>query len=337
MNSNSRLGPKRRLSLLILIGMVGICVVTDAQRIRTLLCGGKTPVAPVSMPSLKHFIGGFGIKSDAEIANAVTNGIQSTLIYGYTPDETNDSVGEALKANNMKVIDTMPWTYLYYYECHLDKTCPAATYPELTSSQAVLSDLTVHLKRMQSNSLVIAYWMLDDWPYKAGSGKDLLVQMNTLIHQYTPGKPTICGFGAEIPPLPGTILWSDSTAANFSPQGCDMVGLYIYAQSDSTGTYDWSMAHVFPDVFASLKKREWSILQEPLVGIPQVFGGTINGKVWPTPNASDIETQTKAYCQQGATGILYYSWEESGQSPMNNSQINQGIKSGIADCELIWK
>jgi hypothetical protein len=116
-----------------------------------------------------------------------------------------------------------------------------------------------------------------------------------------------------------------------------MVGLYIYAAAHTTGTYDWTMAQVLPAVFTSLKLRGWNQAKEPLVGIPQAFGGLVDGEPWPTPSASNIETQAKTYCQQGATGILYYDWTEAGPSPMTNAQIALGVQRGVSDCESIWK
>jgi hypothetical protein len=301
----------------------------------------KTPVVAPALAHLvsssqSHFIGGFSIESNAEIANAAGDGIQSALIYGFAP-KGYDPVSKALAAHNIKIIDAMPWEYLYYYECHIHQTCSPTTFPELRSTGALLGDLTAHLKQVHGNSSIIAYWVLDDWPYSDGSGKNLLIQMNSLIHQYTPGKPSICGFAGHIPPLPQTTLhWYDGTAANFSPKGCDMVGLYIYGQPHTTGSYDWTMSRILPAVYTSLRNRGWDRTTTPLVGIPQAFGGTVNGEPWPIPNAQNVETQTKTYCQQGAVGIIYYSWGEVGATPMTDSQIAQGIKNGIADCKAIW-
>ena len=344
--------PKRDLPIIVLLGIFGlllvVIIVLQFVQPPPLFRATITPVANSKHHpafSLSRFIGGFSIESDAAIANAAADGIGATLAYGYSPTET-DSLSTTLKAHNMKIIDEMPWEYLYYYECHLHYTCAclkyhncnATDFPELTSERALLSKLTAHLKQVQNNSLVIAYWILDDWTFEAGSGKDLLIQINSLIHKYTPGKPSICGFGGGLPPLPSTeYSWDDGLAKNFSPQGCDMVGLYIYGNSNTTGTYDWTMSHILPAMFTSLKKRGWDITEEPLVGIPQAFGGMVEGDLWPIPNANSVETQTKTYCQQGAIGIIYYDWGKSYQSPMTNSQITQGIKNGIADCKKIWK
>jgi hypothetical protein len=296
---------------------------------------GRRP-AELAQRSLYHFTGGFSIKSDAEIANAIADGIHTTLIYGYAP-LPKDPVAKALTAHKMKLIDAMPEKYLYYYECHIHNTCSASTYPELTSVQALLTDITNHLQQEKNNPLIVGYWVLDDWNFGDGTGKDLLVQINNLIHRYTPGKPSICGFGGELPPLPGKGGWNNQVTDNFSPQGCDMIGLYIYAESGSTGTYDWSMSNILPAAVASFKKRGWDSTKEPLVGIPQAFGGVVDGESWPVPDAKAVETQTKTYCQHGAIGIIFYDWDPSAQSPMTNSQITQGIKNGIADCKKIWQ
>jgi hypothetical protein len=291
----------------------------------------------------RHFLGGFSVDTPERVVNAAADGLQIALLYGFPPSET-DSLGRALKAHNMKVIDGVLNSYLSYYECHKLKTCSATIFPELTSVKALLTDVSNHLQQEKNNSLVVGYWVLDDWPPNdLGSAKDILRQENALVHQYTPGGISICGFGTGgIYPAPSyNYSWLDGTAANFSPQGCDMVGLYIYGAAHTTGTYDWTMSKVLPAMFTSLKKRGWDIAKEPLIGIPQAFGGTIGGEPWPVSTAQSIETQSRSFCQNGATGILYYAWDNSGldntsQLPWNNTQITQGIRNGISACEQYW-
>src|SRR5205085_10608179 len=154
------------------------------------------------------------------------------------------------------------------------------------------------------------------------------------------GRPSICGFAGEIYPASSYDYynWNDGTAANFSPQGCDMVGLYIYSAQATSGVYDWSMSKLLPAIFTSLKKRGWDVTKEPLIGIPQAFGGTIGGEPWSVSTAQSIETQSKSFCQNGATGIIYYAWDNSGldntsQLPWNNTQITRGIRNGVAACK----
>lgn len=287
-------------------------------------------------------LGGFSIDTPERVSDAAADGLQIDLLYGFPPSEA-DSLGKTLKANHMKVIDGALNTYLYYYECHKLKTCSVTDFPELTSVQALLTDVRNHLQQEKNNSLIVGYWVLDDWPVNdLGSAKDILVQENALIHQYTPGRPSICGFGGGLYPEPSyNNGWLDGTAANFSPQGCDMVGLYIYGSSSTTGTYDWTMSNLLPAMFRSLRNRGWDITEQPLIGIPQAFGGTIGGETWPVPTAQSIEIQSKSFCQRGAKGIIYYAWDNSGldntsQLPWNNTQITRGIRNGVAACKQYW-
>lgn len=290
-----------------------------------------------------HFFGGFSIDTPSRVVDAAADGIQVDLKYGDPPVNT-DPVGAALQTHNMKVIDGALNSYLSYYECHKLQTCDAAIYPELTNVSAVLNDATNHLQQMQNNRLIVGYWVLDDWPSNDyGGAKSILAQIKSLVHRYTPGRPSICGFGGGIYPAAShdSYGWNDGTAANFSPQGCDMVGFYIYGASYTTGTYDWTMSTILPAMFTSLQKRGWDINKEPLIGIPQAFGGTIGEEPWPVPTAQSIETQSKGFCQNGATGIIYYAWDNSGldnssQLPWNNAQITQGIRRGIAACKQYW-
>ena len=137
--------------------------------------------------------------------------------------------------------------------------------------------------------------------------------------------------------------------ANFSPQGCDMVGFYLYTPefpdttpAPSPNVYDWSMSAVLPAMFASLQQRSWSIAKEPLIGIAQAFGGPRDQTDQSvTPSPKDIETQSRSFCEHGATGLTFYAWNGSGfgpatQTPMNNSEIETGIRSGIAACKQYW-
>jgi hypothetical protein len=96
-------------------------------------------------------------------------------------------------------------------------------------------------------------------------------------------------------------------------------------------------------MFASLEQRGWNSVKEPLIGIGQAFGGPIahTDRYWVTPTAKDIETQSKSFCEHGATGLTFYGWNDSGfgpttQTPMNSSAIETGIRNGIAACKQYW-
>jgi len=261
----------------------------------------------------------------------------------------------------MKVIDGYISTYLYYYECHRTKTvklpppaykqfCQDDAEPTLTDENVLLAAIATHLQQVKNNHLIVGYWVLDDWvPWDAGSARQLLKKIHNLIQQYTPGRPAICGFGGALSLEHGS-EWDDWEADNFSPQGCDMVGFYIYALSlpntaptASPDAYDWSMSALLPAMFAGLHKRGWNITQEPLIGIVQAFGGSRahTDRYWVTPTAKDIETQSSSFCMHGAMGLVFYAWADSEfgpttQTPMNSSEIETGIRKGRAACEGIW-
>lgn len=319
----------------------------------------------ISTNILKNFdknqaLGGFNIDTPNQAVKASTDGIQIAFQYGNPPSD-KDALGQKLSLLHMKVIDGYISSYLYYYECHRTHTvkppppwdtnpCTTDSHPELNSENALLTNIAHHLQQVKNNPLIIGYWTLDDWvPWDAGSAQSLLIQIHRLIEQYTPGRPAICGFGGSIELHQG-YGWEDWVADNFSPQGCDEVGLYIYASSlpDSTpiaspDDYDWSMSQLLPAMFASLQQRGWDIEKEPLIGIGQAFGGSIahTDRYWITPETKDIETQSRSFCEHGAIGLTFYGWEDAGygpttQSPMNNTQINAGIRKGIAACKQYW-
>jgi hypothetical protein len=142
----------------------------------------------------------------------------------------------------MKVVDGYISRYLFYYECHRTKTvkppptgegpyCREDSHPYLTDENVLLATLATHLQQMKNDQLIVGYWVLDDWvPWDAGSARQILIKIHNLIQQYTPGRPAICGFGGGVSSDHGS-GWDDWEADNFSPQGCDMVGFYIYATS----------------------------------------------------------------------------------------------------------
>ncbi len=308
-----------------------------------------------------HLAGGFSADTPQKLAQAANEGIGAVFYYGQPPAE-NSQMGQKLLALHMQVVDGFIGSYLYYYECHRTKTvkppplgdsayCVTDYHQELNSEDAVLAVIAAHLRQVRSNHLIVGYWVLDDWvPWDTGSARDLLIKVHNLIQHYTPGRPAICGFGGFLGKSSAggaDYGWLDGLADNFSAQGCDMVGLYIYTPALAVNLpasyYDWSMAKVLPAVFTSLEKRGWNSVREPLIGIAQAFGGPRRNTdlYWAIPDADDIVTQSKSFCKHGATGIVYYGWDDSTfgpgmQTPVNNTGIDRGIQEGIAACKQIW-
>ncbi|GER85228.1 hypothetical protein KTAU_38630 [Thermogemmatispora aurantia] len=304
-----------------------------------------------------RLIGGFSVGTPAEVAEAAALGMRVVFEYGNPPSPESE-LGQALQAAHMQVIDGYISSYLQYYECHRTKTVkppPPGAHPycgrdsvPIPSEEALLQLVRRHLEETQSNPLILGYWVLDDWVlWDPGSARELLIKFHDLIQQYTPQRPAICGFGAS-PPSGFDTGWHDEVAANFTPEGCDMIGLYIFtvlqAKEDASASrYDWSMRSTLNAMFTSLQKRGWSYTQTPLIGIAQAFGGpsTRAGLSWPLPSTADIVQQSQSFCQHGATGIAYYGWDANlyssqTQTPANNRAIQEGIRQGIAACQHIW-
>ncbi|HSW96529.1 MAG TPA: dockerin type I domain-containing protein [Candidatus Saccharimonadales bacterium] len=264
----------------------------------------EKPQASAASTFPKGLIGAFSAGDNPTIAASV--GLNAILDYGYNP-VVGDSKSTALKAAGLNIIDQMPDKYTRQYNSD-------------GNLSNLISNMTAHLKAVQNNSQIVAYWVLDDWS-KDGTAKTALQQITALIHQYTPGKPSICGFSGNSGNYAGK-------TKNFSPTGCDMVDFYIYPQSNA----EYSLPTILPALEAGLKAQGWNIADNPLIGSPLSYGGA-NG--YTVPTAAQVETETKAFCTAGATGLIYYDFG-TGTNGSNNAGIQQGIKAGIADCKAIW-
>jgi hypothetical protein len=348
----------KRSSILIILFLILALFALSTLFIRYLI-----PRTLPNIPDLSHkphILGGFSIDTPERAEKAAAAGVQEVFLYGSPPSE-EDKLGQKFQSLHMKVVDAIPWSYLYDYECYRTRTvkpppagygayCATDSHIEITSESTLLKYVSAHLQQVKNNQLIIGYWVLDDWvQWDAGSARSLLIKIHQLIQQYTPGRPAICGFGGSIG-LHQDYGWDDSVADNFSPQGCDEVGFYIYTSSYSDTTpaspssvYNWSMAGVLPAMLASLQERGWDISKEPLIGIEQAFGGPIahTNTYWVTPGSQDMQTQSRSFCEHGATGLVFYAWNDSGfgpttQTPMNSAAIDTGIRDGIAACKQIW-
>jgi hypothetical protein len=265
--------------------------------------------APITLPS-SHILGAFSGQANPAVAQAV--GLNSVLHYNYSP-VAGDRESTTLKTHNLKIIDDMPDQYMRQFKADGNMT-------------KLLSSMTAHLKSIQNNPQVIAFWMIDDWESNYGGAKVALQKMNALIHQYTPGKVSICGISGN------SLSWTnpnirDKLAANFSPEGCDMIGIYLYPW----GADKAPMTNL-PAILSVLKAHGWNVNKTPLVGIPQSYGGKYGYSV---PTAAQVRSETKYFCEQGAKHIVFYDFH-SGTSASNSTAIQSGIKSGLADCRAIW-
>jgi hypothetical protein len=271
----------------------------------------------------KHILGGFGAYSSSAMASVGGVGLGTVMDYisiasGLsTAHASLTTYSKQAAALGLTMVDDIPQQLIDRYHKDWNQT-------------TLLADLTTHLKWLVANSSIrsgiVGYWMIDDWYTDFGTAKTALQSMTALIHQYTPEIPAICGLTGNTS-YGGSVGGYTKFAANFSPQGCDMVGVYLYPW----GSGKPPMTNLL-NIVAALKNNGWSLAQTPLVGIPQSYGGA-NG--YDIPTAAQVESETKFFCEQGATHILFYDFH-TGTSAATSPAIQSGIKAGIAACKKIW-
>ena len=306
-----------------------------------------------SSSKFRHFTAGFQIINASNAQDAANLGIQVAFNYGepYSEDST---MGRVFKSLQLEQIGGQISSLLYQYECHhlyqnhIDPQgyC-SQDYPGM-NYQTLMDTVKKDVINTKSHSSHSGYWILDDWPGSdEGSAKSILQSITQIIHTYDPGKPSICGFGAELG-INRTDLFDPNVTKNYSPGGCDMVGIYVYSQSvtDSNttpDTFDWSMSNLLPLIFNALQRQGWDKNKVPYIGIAQAWAGKrsdVNGFYEIVPTSQDIAEESASFCYNGALAINYYAWNTSDisdlQSPENNSQIREGVLQGIKSCQTYW-
>lgn len=306
-----------------------------------------------------HAIIGFSIDTPKRAATAARQGIDTTILYGGSPDP-GSALERGLKAHGISVVDAAISGYMFYWECHRTHTIkpPPSSYsynpycrtdedPHIDSARVVLREVAKVLTRDARRPYVVAHWVLDDWAWwDPGSGRALLQKVHAEIARMTPGLPAICGFGAAVL-RPGKVGWDPGTGANYSNGGCDIVGWYNYSPFGRTRpsngkNLDWTMSALLPAMRRTLEKNGWDIPHTPLYGIGQAWGGSYNKKYYqPGLTRGEMLEQAKAFCDFGAAYIGWYAWDDSGynartETPNNSATVTAGIAAGISACNAVW-
>lgn len=321
--------------------------------------GGLLTNFPTSIQqvSLNHITAGFSIDSVARVDNAASLGVNTAFIYG-TPFTPSDPTGAEMQAKGVHEVDAGLASQLFYYECHRTHTvapppsgaannyCATDSHPSLDSENALLAAIDAKLQADAANSLIVGYWVLDDWPlWDSGSAKIVLQDIHSHIVSHTPSYPAICGFGLIID-KPTSNDWLPELALNYSNGGCDMIGIYSYVgryPSKVAGSqFDFSMKLGLASAFQSLQQQGWNESNTPLIGIGQAFAGLYGGTRYePGITSSEMQTQATAFCHAGASSIGWYAWDDSGfgnqtLQPTTSAKVQKGIKGSIGACQGIW-
>lgn len=267
-----------------------------------------------------HFIFAYSISDDTD--TAVSTGLNAGLNY-----EGRQGQGWGLLAKaGLKIIsdygDQLSRCYLYYLnpgnnsmQCMLG----AMTYDEAMSKWETYLQSSV----VQDNSdNIIGFALSDDWYYSPGAGKKLFQDMKADINKYVPGHKSICIFSANTSLASSPESYANFAAAlNYSSQGCDMVGFYLYPTiKNKPLTY-------FSNAVKGLEINGLDTSVTPVIGIAQSYNITGAG----------VEEEVKYMCDNGATDIGFWAYNTgAGGGAANSADIRDGMSRGIKYCESIW-
>jgi hypothetical protein len=310
----------------------------------------RPAAAQTAIPT--HMIGAFNIDDPSLVSGAVGAGVQMAFHYDYHP---GSELERAYRRENVADINGRISQLLWAYECHRVHTvvtvpagawrfCAHDLYPSMDDA-ALMAAVKGYLQEVAGDPTVRGYWVLDDWPFYDATARGVLIDIHRLITRYTPERPAICGFSALI--IPGADEWQPSLADNFSPQGCDAIAFYVFADTVTGGPplasrYNWEMPGLLARMETAMRARGWNLAATPLIGIPQAFGGRnrYDGSYQVVPSSQSLAAQTAAFCRAGATGIVFYAWDVSDylnpQDPATNGAIAAGVREGITACRQIW-
>jgi hypothetical protein len=206
----------------------------------------------------------------------------------------------------------------------------------------VLKTVREWVQEDASNPLVSGYWVLDDWaPWDGGSARSLLAEVHEVIEELTPGRPAVCGFGGSIEPIGEHGGFESSIAANYSNAGCDVVGLYNYAnggsQMSSGEGLEWTMSILLAEESEALADEGWVQANTPILGINQGWSGHTAAREYePGLSTEEMVAEARAFCLDGASSIAWYGWggvSRKAQTATNSTAIQAGVRQGIAACE----
>jgi hypothetical protein len=284
---------------------------------------------------------GWSLTTPEAVASAASLGITVDMLYN-APPLPDSPLGRAITGAHMRVVSAEISTSLQELECtrtHTVAPPPPGYSPFCTDDPGVnLDDLVDTTRRIvtrdAANPLVAGYWILDDVaPWDVGGMREALTEIRAIVPA---SQPEICGFTASLGDGRSS-EWDGRIAANFSAAYCDAVAPYVYAQPQAPGSpppdVDWSMGDLLPRILHSLAEHGWDAAGQPLIGVAQAWSGrhAADGEIVQRPKRADIVTQAHAFCQAGAAGIAWYSWELSDYpgavTPQTDPEMADGIQA----------
>jgi hypothetical protein len=283
-----------------------------------------------------------GLRSLADVQQAVRDG------FNLTVQSTSDPVVlKSMREQGMKYIDIKLWSLVNAY-CRaqaVEQKARGETRSCVISAaaqQTLLGQATRHLDEVRNDPGIAAFWILDDYPW--GDISSTLEQLHALIVKSTEGrKPSVCGIGGSLDHRTANDRrfepdreYTTRALDNLTPAACDVIAPYFYgsATANDPRWIDWTMGSLMPWFIDELRQRGFG--EPQLLPVLHAFSAarTPGGTYYVHPRPEDIEAQAKAYCDSGAIGLLFFTWQarDALNGYENDAQIRAGVTKAVANC-----
>jgi hypothetical protein len=335
--------PVRRACLrLLVIGGVWMCAG---------LVGAPSP-NPQVWPDIAGRIGPYGgVLTVDDAKRLAADGLTLTVLSSTAPE-----ILAALRDGGAKYIDLSFWGQISQ-RCKPQFERQTASHQALkctlspSDHTSIIQAAAAYLKRVEADSGLVAFWILDDYPH--GDISATLNALHDLVKQSNASsgfqRATICGIGGSLDakhsaddrrftPNRG---YMDQSLINVSPAACDLVSPYFYgtALEDDSRLIDWSMENLMPSFLEKLRAKGFDTDAPLLLPISHAFSYKApNGTVYVMPSPDDVARQMRAYCDAGAFSLLFFTWQshDADRSYSNDQSIRTGVQKGRAECLARW-
>lgn len=309
---------------------------------------------PSAAPGMVGRIGPYGGILTVEDARRMTaDGLTLTVLSSSAPQ-----ILAALREGGAGYIDNFLWEQIHQ-RCLAQYAAQKAAGRLLACSlsddeqKAIVQAAAAHLRQVESDPGVVAFWILDDYPH--GDVSAVLKTLNDLVKHSNAAshveRPTICGIGGSLDAKKSpqderfvpNHLYTAQSLFNVSPAACDLIAPYFYgtALADDPQLIDWSMKDLMPYFLQRLRDRGFDTSSRLLLPVSHAFSykAPTSTTFYVMPRPEDIATQMKAYCDAGAFSMLFFTWQsqDADRSYSNDDAIRAGVHRGRAACLERWK
>lgn len=309
--------------------------------------------APPAAVEIAGRVGPYGGILTADDARRMTaDGLTLTVLSSTAPE-----VLAALREGGAVYIDLFPWGQIHQRCATQFSAQTAAGRPSACSlsdgeQNAIVQATVAHLRQVESDPGLAAFWILDDYPH--GDVSAVLKTVHELVRRSNASsgieRPTICGIGGSLDAKRSRWGWRfvpnrgymDQSLINVSPAACDLVSPYFYgtALENDPRLIDWSMNDLMPDFLQKLRARGFDTSSRVLLPVDHAFAYKAPGSTtfYVMPRPDDIARQMKSYCDAGAFSMLFFTWQshDADHSYSNNDAIRAGVQKGRAACQTRW-